>query len=644
MDTSTTPYREWHCEKADVGNPYWVPNVDMTQTMMSTGLLTGGILQITDGDNTKFDVAAGEGYVIDNHTNPLAPVVQRVKWAAKEAQSTPLLTTDTRTEVLVDGDGELVLQSSVTSGDYRDYIYLGKVIHNNLTTINAVNTLPNLVYNNELDALDLAFALGSINISGNQYSANGTNLNLDKTSGESYRTGSNYVIDNKIPNNYTSSSQTALSFRYRYRNGSGGFTTGALTTSVDPTKYDTGTGTPASVPSGKYTIQRIYHYPGTGNTYLTYGQSYYNHMTDAKSAIPTEDPIIDPVLSSEAVLRSYLVLKYNASNLSDSDEAYFKSAGKLGEAMGGGAAGGDVAGPASSTDNALVRFDGTTGKLIQGSGLLADDAGVLTFNATSTPANPAASKLKMYVDTVYGLEQPNWLDQYGQTFRLCRDTLFTGLNQENNTLNVGELVYISSGNTGTTPHIKRAKADSAATMPCVGIVVNIGGIATGARGRVLKFGRTEAVLNTYGFAGGDKIYVSSSVAGAITNVAPTGQNIAQQIGWCVAASATEGCITIQPMEQKSPEANYSSVTVQNDSYTVQASDFLIVADKSGSMNINLPAATGSGRQLVIKSINLGPVTVEGNTTDTIDGELNQPLSQWDGMTVVDYASGKWVII
>lgn len=39
---------------------------------------------------------------------------------------------------------------------------------------------------------------------------------------------------------------------------------------------------------------------------------------------------------------------------------------------------GDVVGPGSSTDNALVRFDGTTGKLVQNSAGVLSDAGVLT--------------------------------------------------------------------------------------------------------------------------------------------------------------------------------------------------------------------------------------------------------------------------
>ena len=45
--------------------------------------------------------------------------------------------------------------------------------------------------------------------------------------------------------------------------------------------------------------------------------------------------------------------------------------------IGGGGAGGDVAGPASATNNAIARFDTTTGKLIQNSLVTIDDAGVV---------------------------------------------------------------------------------------------------------------------------------------------------------------------------------------------------------------------------------------------------------------------------
>jgi hypothetical protein len=77
--------------------------------------------------------------------------------------------------------------------------------------------------------------------------------------------------------------------------------------------------------------------------------------------------------------------------------------------------GGDVSGPASSADNAIARFDGTTGKLIQNSTATVSDAGVIGAAAAAvteyvdvvlpagTPANPAANTLRVYVVAGTGL-------------------------------------------------------------------------------------------------------------------------------------------------------------------------------------------------------------------------------------------------
>jgi len=47
---------------------------------------------------------------------------------------------------------------------------------------------------------------------------------------------------------------------------------------------------------------------------------------------------------------------------------------------------GDVAGPGSSTDNAIARFDSTTGKIIQNSGVIVDDSNNITGVASLTAA------------------------------------------------------------------------------------------------------------------------------------------------------------------------------------------------------------------------------------------------------------------
>lgn len=81
------------------------------------------------------------------------------------------------------------------------------------------------------------------------------------------------------------------------------------------------------------------------------------------------------------------------------------SAADFRTAIGAGTGGGDVVGPASSTDNAFVRFDTTTGKLIQNStGATLTDAGAATFTGSVDIAGTSAagSNIKLYEDTDNG--------------------------------------------------------------------------------------------------------------------------------------------------------------------------------------------------------------------------------------------------
>ena len=65
-----------------------------------------------------------------------------------------------------------------------------------------------------------------------------------------------------------------------------------------------------------------------------------------------------------------------AVNVTD-QKIYTKNASGAIVELGGGASSGNVVGPSSATDNALVRFDGTTGKLIQNGTITQDDSGNL---------------------------------------------------------------------------------------------------------------------------------------------------------------------------------------------------------------------------------------------------------------------------
>lgn len=67
-----------------------------------------------------------------------------------------------------------------------------------------------------------------------------------------------------------------------------------------------------------------------------------------------------------------------AINTADGKLYYEDSGGTVQLLASSSGASGDVVGPGSATDNAIARYDGTTGKLIQNSGVTVDDSNIVT--------------------------------------------------------------------------------------------------------------------------------------------------------------------------------------------------------------------------------------------------------------------------
>tara|TARA_R100000808_G_C2096379_1_gene114954 strand:+ start:569 stop:883 length:315 start_codon:yes stop_codon:yes gene_type:complete len=79
-----------------------------------------------------------------------------------------------------------------------------------------------------------------------------------------------------------------------------------------------------------------------------------------------------------------------------------------------------------------------------------------------------------------------------------------------------------------------------------------------------------------------------------------------------------------------------SITTKTDTATLTvAEEGLILANKATAFTINLPAVSGnSGLFYHIKSIGAGAVTIDANSSETIDGQTTQVLTQWNNMYVV----------
>ena len=104
----------------------------------------------------------------------------------------------------------------------------------------------------------------------------------------------------------------------------------------------------------------------------------------------------------------------------------------------------------------------------------------------------------------------------------------------------GDVVYIS-GSSGNTPEVSKAQANSTSTMPAIGICEQT--INSGNTGFIVVQGLLTGI-NTSSFTEGDVLYVSSTVAGAFTSTAPTGEsNRIQNVGKVV-NSAGGGSILV----------------------------------------------------------------------------------------------------
>jgi hypothetical protein len=112
-------------------------------------------------------------------------------------------------------------------------------------------------------------------------------------------------------------------------------------------------------------------------------------------------------------------------------------------------------------------------------------------------------------------------------------------------LTKGDVVYIS-GVSGQKPVVSKARANSATTMPAFGLANST--VNNNANLEVISFG-TFAHGNTTGGAEnweiGDVLYISSTTAGALTNLKPSGEsNLIQNIGKVERVHASSGSIMV----------------------------------------------------------------------------------------------------
>jgi len=284
----------------------------------STGLTFGGTISI-NADDTKFDIAAGAGLVVD-YSDPQNPVEMPVAWDALIAVS---LTTPSNavTFIGIDSAGAVHQQgTSFDEEDRREFVRLGAVTHIAASTITNASTVPVIAYDTNATLVDFVNAAGVRNRTGNIYTSSSL-LTIDKSAGTFLRYAGNYTVDPANPNVVTSAASTQQFFLRMMRDGSGGWST-AVQFSLDPENYDDGSGSLQPVTENFWQVFYVWNGAAIGSdfTLIQPGQNLYPNKDAAQNSINLQEIEINPSLSS-TVRRAAIVVKQGTTDLSS--DAFF---------------------------------------------------------------------------------------------------------------------------------------------------------------------------------------------------------------------------------------------------------------------------------------------------------------------------------
>ena len=332
-------------------------------------------------------------------------------------------------------------------------------------------------------------------------------------------------------------------------------------------------------------------------------------------------------------------------------------------------AGGDVTGPASSTDNAIARFDGTTGKLIQNSVTTIDDTGAATgfttFSASTsvtTPIVQAANSAGLSLKNASGTTQMSVGAGGGDNMSINVSTNLNGANAQ---------IDLSPTGTGHV-HIKPTGVNSVEIAPTfVGEMDNITiGATTPKNGSFVDL----SVTGTTSFDGSQgtvgQVLTSAGTGATPTWTTPTTGTVtsvsvvtANGFAGTVATATTTPAITLTTSITGVLKGNGTAISaaVVNTDYfapsapvtktadfTVAATEVWLINNKSGSTcTVTLPAASSwTGRVLRFQNYQVQTVvSASSNVVPLTGGAAGTSIllaSSGDAATLVSDGSN-WLM-
>jgi len=241
-------------------------------------------------------------------------------------------------------------------------------------------------------------------------------------------------------------------------------------------------------------------------------------------------------------------------------------------------------------------------------------------------------------------------------------------NAEAVTITKGQVVYIF-GASGDRASVKLAKNTSDTfSSKTLGIVR--ADIAAGAAGWITTQGQVSGI-NLGAYSPGDVLWLDS-VAGGFTATKPQAPYHAVFVGVVERANAGNGLIYVKPQNGveldelhdvritslanneiirynsslgywENKNQSIFAYTAQTTTYNALASDYVIHCT-SGTFTVNLPTAVGvQGKVYIVKNSGSGLITIDPNSTETIDGALTYKIGGNESLKLMS-TGANWITL
>lgn len=296
------------------------------QADLSTGIASGGELNVNGLNPLAVDIGATDGYIVNYLAgNQNQPTITRIKTALQTVPLDAAALLRTLTWWLLDSTGAVVQQPNrPDNAQNRTHLTIGVTALVNGVIVTD-QTIPVILPQLGNQLVDLMDSLGPFIVNGNLITPNGVNKKISQSTGAMFNRGWNHFAGPVLTND-PHVSQTIAQSPAQFRYGTQSTVAfGAPVTDIDVANYDVGgVITPIGGGANNSTIHRVWLFPAnTAAEQMTvqYGQTVYSSLSAAVNAIGSGTYITNPAFLVNGALVAYVVATRTATNLSDPTQA-----------------------------------------------------------------------------------------------------------------------------------------------------------------------------------------------------------------------------------------------------------------------------------------------------------------------------------